>query len=177
MEYVGKLITLLAIQKVSDIIKTKFLDIIIKNVIWNIIFLAIIIAKINIYSVNLILLYYLVVYGILVYGLSKLIIKITEYSTLLPNISRKFRLYLYFLIIIFVIDFINTIYELKFDIPIYLTLILVTIYIIRIDQIKAIYKVCDLLITAEPKLKFYIVFYVGSNILTSLICMFIYNKN
>lgn len=150
------------------------MSIIIKNLIWNIIFLCIVIFRINIYSINLLLLYYLVVYGILVYGISKLILKIDNYASLIPNIIRKFKLYLFFLVTIFIIDFVNAVYELKLDIPIYSTLVLVTLYLIRFEHLKALYNISHLLILSDPKLKLYLIFYIGQNILTTLLCMFIY---
>lgn len=177
MEYVQGFVTRYIFSTVTNQIKPRFLDLIIKNLIWNIFFLLIVIFDINIYSINLLLLYYLVVYGLLVFGISKVIMKMdnTTLISLLPNMIRKFKLYLYFLTTIFIVDFINAVYELKLDIPIYTFLCLVTLYFIRLENLKTIYKISDLLITSEPKLKLYLAYYIGSNVLTSLICMLIYN--
>jgi hypothetical protein len=167
MQHVKQLALNIGLSVINDKIKGKFLSLIIKNLIWNLIFIIIVIFNVNIYSINLILLYYIIVYGILIFGISKLIFSSNNFSGYIPNIMRQFKLYLIFLLVMFLLDFIITVYEFKFEIYIYLVLIVVTFYMIKLEYLKTIYHIASLLLISEPKFKLYIAFYIVPNIIAS----------
>jgi len=146
------------------------LKILITNIIWNVLFLLILILNSTVLTFKVLLIYYLINNGLLLYACIKLLIQLNKTPNIeiqfVPNIWTNMHTYLTIVTILLTSEAISIIFDLNLDLLIYGLLAIVTLYYITFHNIKTILNVSLTLIKIHPRLKTYILLYVIENMIT-----------